>query len=214
MGRASGFLSRELITTQISLRSGLFVPGFAPTHTPRDGSLNRKVARTNGARATQQDLLSPQLSGNGRDQGVARTRSAWRPMPPSASRSTWPASAVAAESGPRRPRYAPRVSAGAAGGSPWAPWPCGAARFPSSAQSPQPPYGGSLRVAVASNRQDAWQREPYSLSSPSSPSQSTKAAMIRSVRSSMSASVKSPRREISTSSRTAVPGTSVPLSFV
>lgn len=38
-------------------------------------------------------MLSSQLSGNGRDQGVARTRSAWRPMPPSASRSTWLASA-------------------------------------------------------------------------------------------------------------------------
>ena len=79
---------------------------------------------------------------------------------------------------------------------------------------PQPPCGGSLRVAVASNRPGTWQREPYSLSSPSSPSQSTKAAMIRSVRPSMSASVKSPWRAISTSSRTAVPGTSVPLSFV
>lgn len=132
-------------------------------------------------------------------------------LPPTPAR---PATAVAAESGPHRPRYAPRVSAGAAGGGPGAPWPCGAARSPSSAQSPQPPCGGSLRVAVASNRQGAWQREPYSLSNPSSPSQSTKAAMIRSVRPSMSASVKSPWRAISTSSRTAVPGTSAPLSFV
>lgn len=209
MGRASGFLSRELISAHKR-----FVRDYSYRDLYRSTPPNRKLARTNEARATQQDLLSPQLSGNGRDQGVARTRSAWRPMPPSASRSTWPASAVAAESGPRRPRYAPRVSAGAAGGSPWAPWPCGAARSPSSAQSPQPPCGGSLRVAVASNRQGAWQREPYSLSSPSSPSQSTKAAMIRSVRPSMSASVKSPWRAISTSSRTAVPGTSVPLSFV
>ena len=135
--------------------------------------------------------------------------------------------AVAAESGPHRPRYAPRVSSRACQPPPA---PARAARggrrqpvgamamrgglLPGPRAIPQPPCGGSLRVAVASNRQGTWQREPYSLSSPSSPSQSTKAAMIRSVRSSMSASVKSPRREISTSSRTAVPGTSVPLSFV
>ena len=43
---------------------------------------NRKVARTNGARATQQDLLSPQLSGNERDQGAAfGPRGALLPLP-------------------------------------------------------------------------------------------------------------------------------------
>ena len=78
---------------------------------------NRKLARTSEARATQQDLLSQQLSGNGHDQGAARTHSARRPMPPSAPRSTWPAprptprSWLPLRSGPparRAPRGSPR----------------------------------------------------------------------------------------------------------
>lgn len=78
---------------------------------------SRKLARTSEARATQQDLLSQQLSGNGRDQGAARTHSARRPTPPSAPRSTWPAprptprSWLPLRSGPparRAPRGPPR----------------------------------------------------------------------------------------------------------
>ena len=118
----------------------------------------------------------------------------------------------------RLTRAAPRllVRRGAAGGRPKSaavfarrPAPQSSMRSPSRLAAAR--FAPCPRAAVKSPRPWA---EAYPLSSPSSPSQSTKAAMIRSVRSSISASVKSPRREISTSSRTAVPGTSVPLSFV
>ena len=66
-----------------------------------------------------------------------------------------PASAVAAESGPHRPALRPaRLSRGGRR------QPVGAMAmrggpFPELRAIPQPPYGGSLRVAVASNRQGA-----------------------------------------------------------
>lgn len=70
-----------------TLRSGLFVPGFVPTHTPKQ----KAGPDQRGPSHPTRFALPPQLSGNGRDQGAARTRSARRTMPPSAPRSAWPA---------------------------------------------------------------------------------------------------------------------------